>query len=776
MFTRLTNTTWTTKVVLVVVAVALLVPLLASAQPTGFDTTEDFEDSLGGSNSGGTGQTPANGYVPTDPQGQPGGVTFQDNAGNDVTTGAPTSGTVDPANPEPTNLYGESALKALLYTLVVNLFGTLVGWAGILLDFGINKFVIGFGTAFNTQGVGQAVDQLWSLVRDFFNILFIFGFIWIGFQMILDSSSGAKKTLITLIMAALLVNFSLFISKFVVDFSNRLASEIAQAAFPLTGGAVGNVGSSAQEVAVADTFFAHMGVPQTIDLGDNIRDGSNAPWAFIFGSAIFYLVAAFVFAAGGIMLIIRFVALSIFMVLSPFMFLGWVFPGMQGWTSKYWKGFLGRAFYAPVYIVLLFFAGTILQNFFGNRGSMQNDFVLGGGTDNGFYGAAALGEILPAFILSCAFLIAAVQVAGKMSADGASGVMKVGNSLRSGGRRAVGGATFGIGARVGRNTIGRGADAALNNEKFKSYASRSAIGRQLYKGTQATAGASFDARQVGKVGKNLGIGEGKKGGFAKEAKDRAKAEDKFAKDIAASVDFNDPKTQFDLQQRAQIVRSQKQGEIDKLQVKREKEKLERQKDPKWQKKQMDIGEKMDDIEHNIEQNGGVATIQQRAELEQLKFELEKDEFIIKQEIANLEKERDDSLKIAKGEMKFGNEIEYAKQLKRSEKFWKTVGTVAGSAGVGVAAGAGALAFSATAPLSIPIGLAAALASKVGSPGNAQLTKAGYKEIEKRVGKDGTKGLKNDQSSKAAKAIKQLLDEQSSDDTKKDDNKDKEGDS
>ena len=583
--------------------------------------------------------------------------------------------------------------------------------------------------------------------------------------MILDSgNSRAKQTLVSLIMAALLVNFSLFISKFVVDFSNRLASEVAIAAFPAAGG---------DSVKISDTFFAHLGISETLQVPQTVATGGTEPWAFIFGSAIFYLVAAFVFAAGGVMLIIRFVALSIFMVLSPFMFLGWVFPGMQGWTAKYWKGFLGRAFYAPVYIVLLFFAGSILQKMFA-EGTGSSQVTTGGG---GLLDAVTnnqnnLIEILGPFVLSIAFLLAAVIVAGKMSADGAGGVMKVGNSLRSGGRRLVGGATFGVGARVGRNTLGRGANAAVNNEKFKAYTGRTALGRQLFKGVQTTAGSSFDARQVGKVGKSLGIGEGSKGGFTKLAKDRAKAEDKFAKDIAANVDFNDPKTQLDLQEKAEVIKLKKQGEIKKL----ENEKLERRKDPKWQQKQLDLGEKIDDLEEDIEKNGGVGTQEQLIELEHLKSELEKDEFIINKEIENLKKEQNDALNIAKGEMKFANELAYAEQLKRSEKFWQSLGTVAGSVGVGAAAGAGALVFSATAPIAIPIALAAGAASKLGSKGNAQLAKAGYKEIENRTGKDGTKGLKNEKRSKDAKFFKDLLDKETGGSEKKDDSKDKEDDS
>jgi len=529
MFTHLTKTSWTTKAVLVLVAVAFLIPtFFVSAQDGNVSFPTEDLSGLSGSEllpppSGDFSTFPPPpdaepapppnpnfppvfyppGFNSTNPQAQDGGQEFTTDSGTPATTGGVGSRTSVPNQQIPDGVYGDSAFKGMLYSIVVNLFGSLITWAGWLLNWAINDFVIGFGGFFNTTGVGVAVNELWSLVRDFFNILFIFGFIWIGFQMILDSgNSRAKQTLVSLIMAALLVNFSLFISKFVVDFSNRLASEVAIAAFPADDSvfdSTENIGGNirTQRVNVADTFFAHMGIAETLNADQAVINNTNAPWSYIFGSAIFYLIAAFVFAAGGVMLMIRFVALSIFMVLSPFMFLGWVFPGMQGWTSKYWKGFLGRAFYAPVYIVLLFFAGTILQNFFGTRGSMTNDFAFGIQSAGGQQTFNPLISILGAFALSCAFLIAAVQVAGKMSADGAGGVMKVGSGIVRGGQRrlkngaigvgrgAVGGAA-GVGRFAARNTLGAATTYGVNRA---GQAGREALRRR---NAELAQGSSFD--------------------------------------------------------------------------------------------------------------------------------------------------------------------------------------------------------------------------------------------------------------------------------------------
>jgi hypothetical protein len=124
----------------------------------------------------------------------------------------------------------EDPILKVLHAIVVSGLGWLVGMFGYLFDFAVNYFIIGFGDQFINYNVGSTVNELWATVRDIFNLTFIFGLVYIGFKMILDSSdSSARKMLISLIGAALLVNFSLFITKFVVDFSNIAAFQVYRA-------------------------------------------------------------------------------------------------------------------------------------------------------------------------------------------------------------------------------------------------------------------------------------------------------------------------------------------------------------------------------------------------------------------------------------------------------------------------------------------------------------------------------------------------------------------
>ena len=94
------------------------------------------------------------------------------------------------------------ASQSLLYNFVVVVFGMLVRFGGMLLDAGIEYFVIGFGDVFNNSGVGLAVNDTWVIIRDFINLFFIFGLVYIGIRMILDSdNSNTRRWLVNLIMA-----------------------------------------------------------------------------------------------------------------------------------------------------------------------------------------------------------------------------------------------------------------------------------------------------------------------------------------------------------------------------------------------------------------------------------------------------------------------------------------------------------------------------------------------------------------------------------------------
>ena len=73
----------------------------------------------------------------------------------------------------------ENKVAGLMWSMVVTVFGTFMAMGGNLLDWSIELFVIGFGDNFTDTGVGGAVENLWVIVRDLFNLTFIFGLVYL---------------------------------------------------------------------------------------------------------------------------------------------------------------------------------------------------------------------------------------------------------------------------------------------------------------------------------------------------------------------------------------------------------------------------------------------------------------------------------------------------------------------------------------------------------------------------------------------------------------------
>ncbi len=363
-----------------------------------------------------------------------GGVT-NPAGGVDAIAAAATADTAPPEQPPIVDF--ANPIYQFLFEFVINVFGTLFAFAGALMSFGINEFLLGFGDKYINWNIGIAVEETWRIVRDLFNLTFIFGLVYIGFKMILDSSdSRARSMLVSLIGAALLVNFSLFITKFIIDVSHVAASVVAD-----------GFGSAKDNIANAFINILDLETTLQVSQGQINAFSDGGALAYIFGLLIFLSVATFVFAAGGILLIIRFITLNVYMVFSPVMFLGWVFPAFSGTSSKYWTGFLRQAFFAPAYLLMLYLSFKVLYAYRLRPGENSYSAMF---SDDPAVRESAL-TVLPFFIMAMVFLVMSLVVARNMGSVGASTAISVGNTLRKN--------TQGV---MYRNTGGRLSKGALN--------------------------------------------------------------------------------------------------------------------------------------------------------------------------------------------------------------------------------------------------------------------------------------------------------------------------
>ncbi len=207
---------------------------------------------------------------------------------------------------------------------ILSLFGWFLGVMGWLLNLAVTQLVIGMGGMVRTQGFGSSIDQLWSVFRDIVNLTFVFSLIYIGIMTIVHGSMGGlKKGLASVIVAALLVNFSLFFTKAIIDVSNIVADSVYKKM-------VSDAASRAEGRGISDAFMARMGIMSIQAGGDSAGqraalsqfmqpNGGGIAYAVVYtvGGSILMFLLAIAFGLGAFLLITRFAMLIILMITSP---------------------------------------------------------------------------------------------------------------------------------------------------------------------------------------------------------------------------------------------------------------------------------------------------------------------------------------------------------------------------------------------------------------------------------------------------------------------------
>jgi hypothetical protein len=424
---------------------------------------------------------------------------------------------------------GELNFEQRAGVLVMEIAAWFSGISGLLLHISMTELVVGMGELIVHKGFGEAINANWAVIRDICNLVFIFGFIYIGIRTIIDyDSPTTKRFLSQIIIGALLINFSLFITKAVIDFSNFTALQIYETMAPEEGAGIAQAQAGEHNVGIAAQYANLMGLSGIYnsgswgDSGDDAQRPAYASFWFYLVASVVLMVAAFVFAAGAVLLIVRFAALVLIMIFSPLLFAATVFPATAKHASNLWKQLFSYAFFAPVYFFLLLLSGKVLE---------KSKFAL---TDNNNLGSGIAQPgvesvtILLNFFLVIFFLILSLKIAQSMGVKGGDMAVSVGKDLKNKSQRAMGTVVVGGSAAFARGTMGQGAHRLAETNKFKDLASKNWIAKQALKGTRAVGGASFDARSVGGVGKKLGIGDAHKGGYTDDLKKRTDAEKKFA--------------------------------------------------------------------------------------------------------------------------------------------------------------------------------------------------------------------------------------------------------
>src|SRR3989344_7240259 len=391
-------------------------------------------------------------------------------------------------------------------------FGTIAGWVydalktigglfaylgGSLLDISLSLFVMDMPGTAESWGIKTVIDEIWKMVRDMFNLLFIFGIIFVGFKLILGTDeTGAKRTLGTIIIAALLINFSLYATKVVVDFGNIVATEMAtllktESPENSTGTNTENEIGGLKITNISDSFVTKINPEQivnnsfalersaiekaegTIALKNAKKTELDLMHALIMGltTAFTLTLVGFVFAAGAFLMFTRFMYLIFLMMFSPIMFLGFVLPNFKKRSSDWWHKLFTQTLICPAYLFMLYIALKSLENI----GDIQSDSTL-------------ISYVMLCIVV-CGFAWAALLVANSMGAMGADTAIKLG----SGWGKSIRGGVTGF---AGRNTIGRVADNWNRNAEKRGISEQNVFRRVSSNLAGSKFGGSASRTQV----------------------------------------------------------------------------------------------------------------------------------------------------------------------------------------------------------------------------------------------------------------------------------------
>ena len=420
----------------------------------------------------------------------------------------------------------DTVLKVVgwLAVLILQLASLLTYLAGALLN-----YVAWFTIVNMSEQISQVttINIAWGAIRDLANMSFIFVLLYAAIQTILGIGSDVKKLIVNIIVAAILINFSLFFTKLVIDAANLLAILFYDAIVP--GALTSDVSKGISDAMMQNLDLASLWNAEVIAL-----QGKHLIIIGVMGS-VFALIAAFVFFAVAIMLVIRYVVLIFVLILSPLAFLGFVLPQLKQQKDQWREALLGQAFFAPIYFMLTWIVIIVSRGLLApTTGGTLSDALIGTvGTDGNSLvkpSPAAIGVVMN-FIVMIVFLIASLIIA-KEWANKAGGQV---TGLTKWAMGAAGGATLGMAGRLGRGTIGRAGAAVGESEWLKKKAESGSMAARLSLAAgRKTGAASFDIRGTPLSGQ-LDAGKAQKGGFMGFRKQKSEAEEKFAASLASSA-------------------------------------------------------------------------------------------------------------------------------------------------------------------------------------------------------------------------------------------------
>jgi len=426
----------------------------------------------------------------------------------------------------------------------------------------------------------KSIDNMWSSLRDVANLAFILGLIYISLTLILGVGGNKSKTfLVRLILIAVLLNFSLFISRVIIDagnitaltFYNSISGPDIDSKNNFTNSLIDDKSSeknndtSTRAQSISGAVVQIFNPARMFDEGvfKNFVKESEGKIGFkltliISAFSVISIMTAIELFFAGFFFISRTIWLILLMVISPLAFVSYFIPAFSGKFKEWFTKLFERSFCLVPYI----FAIWALILITGSAGAgISNSAKQTSGTPD---------SVLMIIILQFAIVYSVLKIARKQSSkmcEGGTGIMSnfVDKGIGAAKGLALGAATGGVGLAA-RTSIGR--------LGYKASTGQGAVGSYLENKAAEGSGVALFARNRLQNISNMSFGttDGFKGKLTSSATKKVavgnevenlarKKKEKELKNIAVDKDLDAYKLANPLATRDQVNARKKKAEV-----------------------------------------------------------------------------------------------------------------------------------------------------------------------------------------------------------------------
>jgi hypothetical protein len=404
-----------------------------------------------------------------------------------------------------------------------------VGLAALVFDLAVRISIQGISYFFSNNG---PVLGTWQLIRDLFNISFIFILLYIAIAQILGSLGvKAKTTLVNVIISAIFINFSMFVAKIIIDVGNLAALGLYQnilASKIIAGNPAAMLGNlSCIAYPMSCMIMQGLGLQQFFDILLSTNQVAVNMQQIL--QIVLLGITLWAFVWGSFILIGRLVSLIFLVAVSPIAFVGNTLPWLSDKSSEWWSSFIGQVSVAPLLMFTLFIVSkmveqkeTIIYNLDGGIGSNLGSLIyscliigiLLAGLKMTKKMSGVVGDTVDKIIKTTAKIAGLVAVvAATVATAGAAGAVLGGAAVA--GEAGAEGAIATTGARVAAGGVARSlpAGAARVGAPLSSVVATRAAGSAGGMATTATRVAGSTGGATGTATSKLGFSSFHQGGL-----------------------------------------------------------------------------------------------------------------------------------------------------------------------------------------------------------------------------------------------------------------------